>query len=201
MLEQHYINKYFNGHRLSRQVDVPLTPYTLRLQYPDGFTPWGGGNYKQISVSPNIWDWTLNQANWGHNGPHPNKSCIAVLGGNTRGVTNMESLFERCEDLESCVVFDTSNVTNMQLMFDECKNLKNVPLLNTSKLDEFNGANFLFNGCYKVESGALAMYNQLSQQYPVPSHNSYTFANCGRDTETGLAELQQIPTDWGGLKA
>ena len=32
-------------------------------------------------------------------------------------------------------------------------------------------------------------------QGTIPSH-SYTFAHCGRDTQTGSAELAQIPSDW-----
>lgn len=184
--------------RWIRSNDSPIPPYTLRLLYPDGLTPSGGGTYTQITVSPNIWDWTLNQTNWGYYGPHPDNRCIAVLGGNTSGVTNMEALFFRFDYLESCAVFDTSRVTNMQMMFEHCISLKYVPLLNTSSLNEHAGSTSMFVDCYKVEGGALAMYNQLSQQYPVPAHNG-TFYNCGRDTTTGYAELQQIPQSWGGL--
>ena len=53
--------------------------------------------------------------------------------------------------------------------------------------------------CEKVESGALALYNQMSSQVNPPRRYSYCFTGCGEDTTTGYAELQQIPQSWGGL--
>jgi len=54
----------------------------------------------------------------------------------------------------------------------------------------------MFYNCYKVESGALALYQQASTQATPPSSHSGTFSNCGRDTVTGAAELAQIPSNW-----
>jgi hypothetical protein len=54
----------------------------------------------------------------------------------------------------------------------------------------------MFYNCYKVESGAYALYQQASTQTTPPSSHSNTFRNCGRDTTTGAAELAQIPSDW-----
>lgn len=55
-----------------------------------------------------------------------------------------------------------------------------------------------FAGCSNVESGALALYNQMSTQTTPPQYHQYCFTNCGRDTVTGAAELAQIPSSWGG---
>jgi hypothetical protein len=55
----------------------------------------------------------------------------------------------------------------------------------------------MFYDCVNVQSGALALYQQASSRVTPPSH-SYTFRFCGSNTETGAAELAQIPTSWGG---
>ena len=137
-----------------------------------------------------------------------------VLGGNTTEVTSMEGTFGYT-NIEESVLFDTSNVTNLSGAFSYCHfvefpmfnthnvtefdslcdqgwNLKHVPLLDTSSAVNVD---FMFTDCFNVESGALALYNQLSAQGTVTSHEG-TFHNCGKDTVTGAAEYEQIPWDW-----
>ena len=135
----------------------------------------------------------------------------------TRGITSMEGMFEFCHDLTTIPRFntssvtnfshafmgtaiteiplmDTSHVTNFEYAFDECESLIHVPLLNTSSALYVTA---MFNGCGAVESGALALYNQMSSQANPPSH-SHCFSGCGINTVTGAAELAQIPQSWGG---
>jgi hypothetical protein len=57
--------------------------------------------------------------------------------------------------------------------------------------------NFMLYKCNVMEGGALALYQQASAKNPQPGHYR-TFIDCGKDTETGAAELAQIPTSWGG---
>lgn len=111
----------------------------------------------------------------------------------TSSVTNMYSMFERCSALTSVPLFNTSSVTNMEYMFSNCSALKMVPLFNTSSVVFMNG---MFEKCKKVQSGALALYQQASTQANPPSKHTGTFKNCGSDTTTGAAELAQIPEDW-----
>ena len=134
----------------------------------------------------------------------------------TSSVTNMAAMFNRCSSLTSVPLFDISSVTNMADMFANCYSLTSVPLFNTSSAtsmyDMFGNCssltsvplfdtssvtnmNYMFYNCPKVESGALALYQQASTQATVPSH-SRAFRNCGRDTVTGAAELAQIPSGW-----
>jgi hypothetical protein len=54
----------------------------------------------------------------------------------------------------------------------------------------------MFYDCYSVESGALALYQQASTQANPPLEHYRTFSNCGTQTQTGLAEFNQIPNDW-----
>lgn len=53
----------------------------------------------------------------------------------------------------------------------------------------------MFNKCYKVEQGALALYNSIKDNPPETSYENM-FNECGRDTQTGAAELAQIPDAW-----
>ena len=111
---------------------------------------------------------------------------------NTSNVTDMGTMFNKCTSLTTVPLFNTSNATNMSLMLSNCTSLTTVPLFNTSNVTDMS---FMLHNCTKVESGALALYQQASSQATIPSH-SYTFAHCGVDTETGSAELAQIPSDW-----
>lgn len=146
-------------------------------------------------------------------------NVIEVLGANTTDITNMNNMFGGCSYLTSVPLFDTSNVTDMGNMFYNCNKLTSVPLFNTSNVTYmgymftrcgylttiplFNTSNvtnmsYMFQYCYRVEGGALALYQQASSQANPPGTHGYCFTGCGRDTVTGAAELAQIPTSWGG---
>lgn len=112
---------------------------------------------------------------------------------NTSNVTNMYEMFCDCEHLTTIPLFDTSNVTDMGAMFYYCIYLTTIPLFNTSKVIDVDE---MFMGCYNVESGALALYQQMSTQANPPISHTQTFHECGRNTQTGSAELSQIPSDW-----
>lgn len=218
-----------------------LPPYTIRLLYRDGVTPsFSKGTGVQVSQSPNIWDLTYTNTDWGRL-VYWHVDLLKVLGGNTSNVRDMTLIFGRCTSLNEVNIFDTSKVTNMTGMFNLCGAITTVPLFNTYSVEAmasmfyacthlttvplFNTANVrtmramfsdcgllsyipLFNTsnvtdvrgaftfCYKVETGALALYNQLSSQSKPPTQYSQAFWDCGKDTVTGAAELAQIPSDW-----
>ena len=73
-----------------------------------------------------------------------------------------------------------------------------IPSLITDNAADVGG---MFKECYKVSSGSLALYTQMSSQAFPPSSHGDCFKYCGRDTTTGAAELAQIPTSWGGTMA
>jgi len=111
---------------------------------------------------------------------------------NTSNVVWMQNTFDS-SGIETLPALDTSKVTTMSGIMSECRNLKQVPLLNTSSLQNATG---MFYQCLNVESGALAMYNQMANQANPPTSHSGTFFHCGTWTTTGAAELAQIPDDW-----
>lgn len=144
-------------------------------------------------------------------------NLVEVLGANTTNITDMSYMFIGCDALTSVSVFDTSNVTSMHCMFNGCNSITSSPFFNTSNVTDmywmFNGCSsltsiplfntfnvtnmdWMFYGCINVQSGALALYQQASSQTTPPDTHWLTFRNCGSNTETGLAELDQIPSDW-----
>ena len=111
----------------------------------------------------------------------------------TSNVTDMSRMFYSCETIQTIPTLNTSNVVNMEDMCGYCKELTVVPLFNTSKVTNMS---YAFEICYKVQSGALALYQQASTQPHPPTNHAYAFKACGRDTQTGSAELAQIGSGW-----
>ena len=152
---------------------------------------------------------------WGGSNGRSNLTKVALF--DTSSVTNMQQMFQRSR-ITTIPLFDTSSVTNMNSMFGSCTSLVNIPLIDTSKvsimsyafyecsalitipllnIDSVTNVDSMFQSCINVESGALALYQQLSTKPSIPRH-SYTFYKCGSNTTTGAAELAQIPSSWGG---
>lgn len=116
------------------------------------------------------------------------------------GVTNSNGIFQGCTGLES-VEIDTTGLTNAVNMFSGCTALQSIPQLNTATLTAVGGTGStagMFRGCTAVESGALALYQQMSTQATPPTTTANCFTDCGSGTVTGVAELAQIPASWGG---
>lgn len=113
----------------------------------------------------------------------------------TSALTNVQQMFYRAAGLTETPYFETSGVVNMRSFFFKASSIKTISLYHT---DSASDVSTMFSGCTAVESGALALYNQMSTQASVPSAHSSTFSNCGADTTSGQAELAQIPTSWGG---
>ena len=83
----------------------------------------------------------------------------------TRNVTNMKYMFEKCSALESIVFgnnFDTSKVTTMYWMFKECSSLSSLNLtnFNTSKVTNMNA---MFQGLLKITNITLGEYFDTSK--------------------------------------
>lgn len=172
-----------------------LPPYTIRMKFTTGITPeFSKGTATQISSSPNVWDLTYENSDWSYLFSSQSY-LIEVIEANTTGVTNMDGMFQACDSLTSVPLFDTSSVIGMWCMFHTCMSLTSIPLFDTSEVEYMTN---MFMNCYNVQSGALALYQQVSTRATPPSDHDGTFSNCGIWTTTGAAELAQIPSSWGG---
>lgn len=106
--------------------------------------------------------------------------------------TSLNNLCRNSTNVTEILCANTTNITDMSYMFMYCTSLTNIPLFDTSSVTNMN---FMFHSCNNVQSGALALYQQASTQTNTPTHRA-TFYNCGSNTQTGAAELAQIPSDW-----
>lgn len=201
-----------------------LPQRTFRVKYKpntqSAYQYWDSATL--VDSTNNIWD--IVSPTWGTYGFTDDTNLLEVLGGNSTGITNGfgyntfkgctsltkiesldfsgvdtsaggEAMFSGCTNLTRVSLLNTSNLPRMQNMFDGCTSLTQVPLIDTSNVFNCSRA---FRNCYNVESGALALYNQLSTQTNVPSYHTDCFKDCGSNTVSGAAELNQIPTEWGG---
>lgn len=113
---------------------------------------------------------------------------------NISAATSMFAAFGECRGLLNLELTGyPRNLTNIALLCNGCVKLKHVPNFNT--VQSVTNAYSAFQQCYLVESGAYSLYSKLKVLNPVPTHTN-TFLSCGRDTVTGAAELEQIPSGW-----
>ena len=224
-------NKTYNGHGWYRGYDpynpLNLPHNTVRVRTNDGKVPsnrLGNATYETATLVPgttDVYDVYKSGTNFVEL-LYLSKNVVEVLGANTIGITNMNGMFKYCKELTAVPLFDTRNVTDTSFMFLECNSLVSAPLFNTSNVTYihymFNNCtsltsvplfdtskvshmNYMLAGCTNVQSGALALYQQASSQTTPPWLHTAAFSNCGVNTETGSAELAQIPTSWGGTLA
>lgn len=149
-----------------------------------------------------------------------NDSLEKIVYIDIHNVSQFRFAFASCSRLKSIPTLDYSNATNIDYIVYNCTNLEAMPVINSTKITTmeyaFAGCSKIsklipidthlvtnvyrsFYGCVKVKTGALDLYEQMSTQTNPPTNTTDCFKNCGRDTPTGLAELQQIPSSWGGL--
>jgi surface protein len=82
----------------------------------------------------------------------------------------------------------------MQSMFIDCSALTSIPQFNVSKATSMY---YTFYNCINVQTGAIELYQKaITTQYVQSRNHSATFRNCGINTQTGSAELAQIPASW-----
>jgi hypothetical protein len=153
------------------------------------------GTWTQVSSSPNRWkleienfvrvynsesDLGMGLAQlfyWHPHGPTLTKSCKLIEAGD---LNNKDKYGNICESMDR--IFAATSLTSMVPI--QCTTVKNV--------------NGMFQDCTNVESGALDQYNWFLNYGTNINVHAGTFKNCGSATETGLAELEQIPFSWGG---
>lgn len=109
------------------------------------------------------------------------------------------STFYNCRAMTSFPVFSGSRITDITGLFNQCVSLTGtIPSYDFRNVDKCSNA---FKDCRNVTSGALATYSRFMSYEIQPTEYNNCFTNCGADTQTGVAELAQIPTSWGGTMA
>lgn len=111
---------------------------------------------------------------------------------NTASVTDMQIIF-LASGIRTTPAWDTGNVTNFSAAFSQCNNLVSIGSLATGNASNVHN---MFWNTPNVQGGALALYTQMSTQSIPPATHDSCFYSCGSNTQTGAAELAQIPSDW-----
>lgn len=206
-------------------VTQETTTYSnVRTTYTKYYHPWVVLEFSDSSFEPS---WTLNSglmnrgynATWERVSISPNRwkctvtSCYGV--GNTGSGYGLAFLFDGQAndpydpvlipaDMNNgtCKIVDWGNLDNTETMDRFAKaNTGITQIPSTISFGSYiTNVNEMFSGCTEVSGGALALYNVM-KDIPTISNHADTFKNCGVNSQTGLAELQQIPLSWGGLMA
>ena len=161
------------------------------------------GTWTQVSASPNRWKWE----GWSYSyidgiygipwafafqesgtGTLFSQLTSANLGGGTCKIVD-------CGGFD---YVDSSNNTfqSMDRSFGPATALTEFVTMQTPST--LVNVNSVFSGATNVVDGALDQYTYWSTYNTNISNHSATFANCGSNTQTGLADLNQIPVGWGG---
>lgn len=156
--------------------------------------------WKQVSSSPNVWNLEIHE--WYYD-LQLNQSGLRILfsdsdstgtgylvpnnlGGGTCKLIGSGNLDATLEGLV-CETFDR--------MFRYCTGLTSIVPIQCSNVVNVGG---MYDNCTNIESGALDQYNWFNTYGVNITNHSSTFTSCGENTQTGLAELNQIPVGWGG---
>ena len=100
---------------------------------------------------------------------------IDISQADTSAVTNMKSMFERCQEAAEIKLgnIDTSHVTTMESMFNNCTHLESLDLsgLDSGSVETLSN---MFSNCWSLESIDLTGFNCPGAKYA-----KYMFSNCG----------------------
>jgi hypothetical protein len=159
--------------------------------------------WTQVSSSPNRWKLTLNRfgkvtLNYvDYYGLCFLFSDTATGSPGTLVPSNLGNGTCKLIDSGNLDITDSNNVVceSMDRMFSNCTGLTYIAPLHCSNVQNVGG---MFQGCTEVTEGALAQYNWFNTYGVNINNHSGTFTNCGSNTQTGVAELAQIPVGWGG---
>lgn len=185
----------------------PVTNYPyLLIEFDDGrpaemsminsayrnFCTWS-----QVSSYPNVWKLEIH--GWQIPQPTSNWGVDFLFCANTTSYTG--TLTMPCKLVGSGnfdVGLDGTHCLSMDRMFTNCTGLTYIEPIQCSTVQNVGG---MFSGCTEVEEGALAQYTWFDTYGVNITNHSGTFTDCGSNTQTGLDELDQIPTGWGGNMA
>ena len=189
----------------------------------DGLADLSGDGFIWTHVADDVYDFHYDNANWGYRQlpigrgglfniyGYPGSSGTVypmtkhqfdVLDMDMTGVTDVSYLFNSAWSVQNIFsIRNTSAVTNFKFFIGHSGRIiaiPSIPLFDTSSATNVDS---MCQNTRNVESGALALYQQMSSQATPPSSHQSCFTGCGAGTTTGAAERAQIPKSWGGSMA
>ena len=110
-------------------------------------------------------------------------------------------MFSRCDNLEVFPHIDVNNLKGgIRFIADNCIKLTTIkPPTIRSTVEPYISAGHAFEDCPNVEHGAAETYAVLKNITNITYGATDCFTNCGVNKLTGVSDLFNIPTSWGGL--
>ena len=197
--------KFLTGTGFVRLGDLPFQYPYLLLQcdgynggHPNVSSTWitGGGQYEwtQVSSSPNVWKLEIKK--WTYISNLGVGGLLFLFSSNASPPVG--TIIGSCKLIGSGnmdVALDGAYCQSFDRMFGGCMGLQYIDPIHCTRVQNVGG---MFTGCTNVEEGALAQYNWFNTYGVNITNHSGTFTDCGSNTQTGVAELAQIPVGWGG---
>lgn len=160
--------------------------------------------WTQVSSSPNRWKLELNEFGMVYLQQFPYFGLCFLFSNQTSGdnpgylvPANLGGGTCKLIDSGNLDITDSHNVVceSMDRMFGNCKGLTYIEPMHCTNVQNVGD---MFQGCTEVTEGAYDQYVWFNTYGININNHSGTFTNCGSNTQTGVAELAQIPTGWGG---
>lgn len=182
---------------------LTFTSSDLNIVWPDAWVndlstrlnPNFRGVFKTSELLPNYRRFNVTAGNRNLSGLFEEVSNLRIDTLDLSGCEDADYMFSHLNadyhDVYIGQIVNTGNLKSAYGMFDR-SNITTIPSF--GDLSSLETCTYMFNGCFYVTGGILDMYNKL-KDIPGLSHLE-TFRNCGAATETGAAELAQIPSDW-----
>lgn len=157
--------------------------------------------WKQVSSSPNVWNLEIHD--WYYD-EQQNQSGVRILFCKADSGSGAGNLVGSKLGGGTCKLIGSGNFNvtlnnkvcqSLDRMFLQCTGLTSIVPIQCSNVVNVGG---MLDNCVNVESGALDQYNWFNTYGVNITNHSGTFTSCGENTQTGLAELNQIPAGWGG---
>lgn len=154
----------------------------------------------QVSSSPNVWKLEIHE--WYYD-TQQNTTGLRILF-SASDSTGTGNLIPSKLGGGTCKLIGSGNLDmainsyyckTFDRMFRYCTGLTSIVPLECVSVVNVGG---MFDNCTEIEDGALDQYNWFNTYGVNIENHSGTFTNCGSNTQTGLAELDQIPVGWGG---
>lgn len=199
------ISQAYLGSTKIYQATTPVVSYPyLTMEFESGYTPnmyllYSGYRtyceWIQVSSSPNIWkleihQWIVPQVQFDYG--------IGVLFcSNNDGSTSYLSDVP-CKLVGGDLTIPINGVYCLSLdrTFSNATGLTEI--VNPIQCTTVTSLNGTFTGCTNCAAGQYDQYAYFNTYATSVSNHSGTFSNCGSSTQTGTAELAQIPVGWGG---
>ena len=167
-----------------------------KVNLVSGYMPYSSYEWIQVNTSPNQWDFIIHEGYDIPSQPQAGYGLPFLFGDDNTGSLTPTHLGGGTCKIVRAEHFDISMyLYSFDRMFANCTGLTSIVPIRNPDIEHVGG---MFQGCVNMETGALDQYDWFNTYGVNINNHSSTFYNCGSNTVSGLAELDQIPVGWGG---